>query len=151
ISFLASNRPLYSFVFVGDTVGCKLPDLDNIYFLGKKKYDELGSYLKNARVAIIPFKETNLTACVTPLKYYEYMSAGIPVVSTMLPDLVHLPGSKIVQDSVEFLSALDYYVYMNNKDYEDTKSLARKTSKEFDWNKLLEPLCNYIDEEQFIL
>jgi hypothetical protein len=148
IHFLAKERPEYSFVFVGEKIKAKLPQENNIYFLGKKHYSELPLYLNQAKVAIIPFKETNLTASVTPLKYYEYMSAGIPVVSTMLPDLVHLKGSKVVQNYEEFLRAIDYYVNLSEEDYNKASSLARITSKLFDWNRLLEPLCNFLEENK---
>lgn len=151
IEFLSLKRPHYSFVFVGDLVNCKLPQEKNIHFLGKKKYYELSLYLKNSRVAIIPFKETNLTASVTPLKYYEYMSAGIPVVSTMLPDLVHLSGSLIVQNYQEFLEAIDLYVDLEDNDYKNASLLAINTSEKFDWNLLLEPLCHYIEQNDKFL
>ncbi len=148
IEYLASNRPNYSFVFVGDTIKCKLPLKENIFYLGKKKYEELPLFLKKADVGIIPFKETNLTASVTPLKYYEYLSAGVPVVSTMLPDLVHLPGSRVVQNYEEFLAALDYYLNLDESSYEMASLLAKETIKDFDWNKLLQPLCYYIEDDK---
>src|SRR5690606_26107470 len=88
----------------------------------------------------------NLTASVTPLKYYEYMSSGVPVVATMLPDLVHLPGSKIVTDYKEFLSAIDYYIYLDKDSYRKASLLAKSTSLEFDWKKLLNPLCDFIEK-----
>lgn len=146
IEFISKNRPEYSFVFVGDEVKVKLPNRGNIYHLGKKKYSELPYYLKKATVAIIPFKETNLTASVTPLKYYEYMSAGVPVVSTMLPDLVNLKGSKIVRNYDEFINAIDYFVNLNEDEYKEASEQAILTSKDFDWNKLLEPLTDYIEK-----
>lgn len=146
IEFISMERPEYSFVFVGDLVNCMLPGNENIYFLGKKDYSELSLYLNDSQVAIIPFKETNLTASVTPLKYYEYMSSGVPVVATMLPDLVHLAGSKIVRDYQEFLSAIDYYIYLDKHNYKKASLLAKATSLDFDWKKLLKPLCDYIEE-----
>lgn len=147
ISYVSKNRKEYSFVFVGEKVKCDLPNESNVYFLGKKEYKHLAGYLKEAKVAIIPFKEENLTAAVTPLKYYEYMSSGVPVVSTMLPDLVHLPGSKVVKNYGEFLAAIDYYVNLEESEYKKSKEMAKKTSMDFDWNKLLKPLYYYIEED----
>lgn len=145
IAYLASKRPNYAFVFVGDKVKSSLPENGNIFFLGRKKYGELANYLSHAKVAIIPFKENNLTAAVTPLKYYEYISAGVPVVSTMLPDLIHLKCSKVVSNKEEFLSAIDYYMELDESQYNKVSQLSKETSKKFDWGNLLKPICNFID------
>lgn len=143
IDFLAKSRPKYSYVFVGDQrVG--LPSKSNVHFLGVKRYEELSKYLNKSRVAIVPFKENNLTAAVTPLKLYEYLSSGTPVVSTILPDIINLEGLRIGENYSRFLENIDYYVTLNDEDYESECNKALVTAKQFDWNKLLESLCGYI-------
>lgn len=149
ISYLATQRPNYAFVFVGETIDCKLPNNSNIHFLGKKKYDDLPLYLKRAKVAIIPFKTTNLTASVTPLKFYEYCSAGVPVVSTMLPDLLHLNGCKVVSSYKEFLDGVDYYINLDDYTYKNASLEALETADDFDWNNLLRPLCSFLENKEF--
>jgi tetratricopeptide (TPR) repeat protein len=149
IDFISKQRPDYSFVFVGSEIKRKLPKNDNIYFLGSKKYEELPKYLSQARVAIIPFKVNNLTAAVTPLKYYEYLSAGVPTVTTMLPDLLGLSGSKVALNYQDFLENIDRYVEMSEEEYQQESMLARCTSYSFDWSILLNPLCSYIDNHEF--
>jgi len=149
IKYLADARRDYSFVFVGDEIQVKLPALPNIYFLGRKKYEELPLYLKEARVAIIPFKVNKLTAAVTPLKFYEYLSSSTPVVTTMMPDLIGLHGSRMARNYEDFLDHLDAYVLMDHDQYQLEANRASETSKRFEWAKLLEPLCSFIDGKDF--
>src|SRR5690606_29963341 len=58
MDYMAKKRPEYSYVYIGNIVEVDkkdVPQKDNIYYLGKKKYTELVNYLKQARVATIPF------------------------------------------------------------------------------------------------
>lgn len=151
IKYLADARPEYSFVFVGDEVKVKLPTSSNIHFLGRKKYEDLPLYLKEAKVAIIPFKVNKLTTAVTPLKFYEYLSSSTPVVTTIMPDLIGLPGSKMAWSYEDFLKHLDAYILMDNDQYQLEANRASQTSKRFEWAKLLEPLCSFFDGKDFIL
>ncbi|GIN19620.1 MAG TPA: hypothetical protein DEO65_16675 [Bacillus bacterium] len=148
IDYIAKLRPNYLFVFVGSEI-CKLPPYDNISFLGFKEYSELPSYLFHSKIAIIPFKVNNLTASVTPLKLYEYLSSGTPVVSTMMPDIIGFPGLKIANNKEEFLSYIDKYITMSETDYNMECKNAIETAKVFDWSKLLNPISQYIEDESF--
>ena len=92
---IAKKMQDVSFVFIGDNESLnieeKLPT--NMFFLGKKTYRELPSYLHNSNVGIIPFnveKYPGLVNNINPLKLYEYMSVGLPVVSTYWEELNNL-------------------------------------------------------------
>ncbi|MBW8349431.1 glycosyltransferase [Bacillus sp. IITD106] len=150
IKYAAELRPEYSFVFVGHK-RCELPKLSNVYFLGSKNYEELPNYLANSRVAIIPFKVNNLTAAVTPLKLYEYLGSSTPVVTTVMPDVIGLTGSKTAINYNEFIDYLDYYICMNVLEYERESRSAKETAEMFDWSYLLDPLNSYINEDSFNL
>jgi hypothetical protein len=60
--------------------------LANMHFLGRKSYAELPAYCKEFDVGLIPFKINELTKAVNPIKLREYLAAGLPVVSTRLPE-----------------------------------------------------------------
>lgn len=145
IQFAAESRPQYSFVFVGQEK-CKLPKVPNIYYLGSKKYEELPNYIKHAKVAIIPFKVNNLTAAVTPLKFYEYISSGTPVVTTIMPDIIDLKGSITTLNKNDFVKSLDFYISMEKSSYEMEVKNAKETAKLFDWEYLLNPIVSLIEE-----
>jgi putative glycosyltransferase len=87
VKFLAQSLPKVSFVCIGDDeyVIDKDNSIKNIYFLGRKKYKDIPIYIRNSDVGLIPFDlqgNQNLIAHINPLKLYEYMACGLPVVSS---------------------------------------------------------------------
>ncbi len=62
-------------------------DLPNIHVLGPKSYDQLPAYVQGFDVGIIPYLLNEWTEAVDPLKLLEYLAAGIPAVSTPLPEV----------------------------------------------------------------
>ena len=107
VEFLASERPDWSFVLIGHTFGSDIGRLEtfpNVHFLGEKPYLELPNYLCGFDVCIIPFRLTPLIEATHPVKFYEYLAAGKPVVSTMLPELVPFKDMcYLANDKEEFL------------------------------------------------
>jgi glycosyltransferase involved in cell wall biosynthesis len=59
----------------------------NIRFVGQKPYAELPAYAAHFDVGLIPFVFSDLTLAVNPIKLREYLSAGMPVVATALPEI----------------------------------------------------------------
>ena len=92
VAKVAETRPEYTFVIIGHVhhvdVSC-LQTLPNVHFLGEKNYREIPRYLVDFDVCLIPFKLNNLTKAVDPVKLYEYLSLGKPVVATDMSELPH--------------------------------------------------------------
>jgi len=90
---VAELRPDYNFVIVGppplrsSSNYAKLKGQSNIHLLGGIPPSQVPGLLKGAEVAAIPFRLTPLTHDVSPLKLYEYLAAGLPVVSTPLREV----------------------------------------------------------------
>lgn len=145
IEHAARKRQHYSFVIVGPVADkSNQPCNPNIHYLGQKPYSQLASYLKHSRVAIIPFKVNKLTVSVTPLKFFEYLAAGVPVVTTVMPDLAGVPGSTMTSDYDQFLCAIDDYVNMEPQSYERETAKVLDSVQKYDWSNLLDGLCNRI-------
>lgn len=78
----------------------KLKTFKNVHFLGQKDYSQLPSYLQNFDVGIIPHKTDGFAKTMNPLKMYEYLAAGIPVVSTpvsgvdQFKEIIHVADTK---------------------------------------------------------
>lgn len=90
VAHCAQSRQDWNFVLIGSTFGADLKPVEgmkNIYFLGEKPYKDLPGYLAYFDVCTIPFKIIPLTMATNPVKFYEYLSAGKPVVSVDLPEL----------------------------------------------------------------
>ncbi|MGH2524255.1 MAG: glycosyltransferase, partial [Anaerolineales bacterium] len=86
----ARAHPEWQFVLIGLKSGAALRALErlpNVHLLGEQPYARLPDYLHRFDAALIPFKRDALTLATNPVKFYEYMSAGKPVVATDLPEL----------------------------------------------------------------
>lgn len=59
----------------------------NVRLCGERPNEELPNILRRFTAGLIPFKMNRLTAAVDPIKYYEYRSAGLPVISTKFGDM----------------------------------------------------------------
>jgi GT2 family glycosyltransferase/glycosyltransferase involved in cell wall biosynthesis len=90
---MARRFPDWDFLLVGSTFESDTSEaemMDNIRFTGEVTYESLPGYLHAFDVCTIPFQITELTLCTNPVKVYEYLSAGKPVVSTALPEVVRM-------------------------------------------------------------
>ena len=92
-----SQRKDWSLVLIGpaNTDISSIQGIDNIHLLGPKDYESLPLYLKGFDVCIIPYKLLEVTINARPLKLFEYMASGKPVVSTPLPTV--LPYKEVVR------------------------------------------------------
>jgi glycosyltransferase involved in cell wall biosynthesis len=92
---VAKRFPDASLVMLGKTTMdvSRLEALSNVHLLGRKPYADLPSYSKGFDVALIPFPISEVTLNSNPLKAREYLAAGLPVVSTAIPE-VEVLGNK---------------------------------------------------------
>ncbi|HEX2577571.1 MAG TPA: glycosyltransferase [Aquihabitans sp.] len=65
-----------------------LPQAPNLTWAGPRTYDELPGELAGFDVALMPFALNEATRSISPTKTLEYLAAGLPVVSTRVPDVV---------------------------------------------------------------
>jgi glycosyltransferase involved in cell wall biosynthesis len=90
---VAAACPEMQFVCVGPvgfadrTSGETIPQLPNLHYVDTLPQRELPALLRGCAVCIIPYHLNEYTASVSPLKLYEYLAAGCPVVATPLPAL----------------------------------------------------------------
>jgi len=111
VAAVARARPRWSIALVGqelcDTTAVR--GLPNVYLLGQKRHDELPAYCKGFAVGMIPYRNDERMAFVNPLKLREYLSAGLPVVSTDVPEVAryaHL-GARVASDVASFVAATE--------------------------------------------
>jgi glycosyltransferase involved in cell wall biosynthesis len=94
---VAELRPDWHLVMIGPVVKidpARLPRRDNIHWLGGKTYAELPSYLAHWDLGFMPFALNEATRFISPTKTPEFLSAGLPVVSTPIADVVRPYGEK---------------------------------------------------------
>lgn len=94
IIYCAQKLQNYSFILVGPVrinELNKLKKLPNVFLLGIRPYTKVPAYMQHSDVGIIPFKlNVPVVKTVNPIKLYEYMATGLPVVSTKWSELYKL-------------------------------------------------------------
>jgi glycosyltransferase involved in cell wall biosynthesis len=111
---LARARPGWSFALVGP-VGPGDPRTDvsalaaepNVHLLGGRSYDELPAVLRGADAGLIPYARNELTDGIFPMKVYEYLAAGLPVVATELPSIAAVAEVARASDAGGLAALLD--------------------------------------------
>jgi glycosyltransferase involved in cell wall biosynthesis len=85
----------------------RLTALPNVHLLGRKPFAELPAYSKGFDVAILPFPISEVTLNANPLKVREYLAAGLPVVSTKIPEVEVLGLAHLAEGKEGFVRAIE--------------------------------------------
>ena len=95
VAEVCRRHPDWHVVMIGDSTVdlAAYRGLPNLHFLGRKPYADLPAYCRCFDVGLIPFKVNELTRAVNPIKLREYIAAGLPVVSTPMPEVVTCGGN----------------------------------------------------------
>ncbi|MDK2972674.1 MAG: hypothetical protein PWP23_2429 [Candidatus Sumerlaeota bacterium] len=59
----------------------------NVVELGLKPHDELPGFYQHCDLGLMPFADNDAARAINPVKTLEYLSAGLPVISTPIPDV----------------------------------------------------------------
>lgn len=126
---LARARPDWSFALVGP-VGPGDPRTDvsalasepNVHLLGRRAYRQLPSVLRGADAGLIPYAHNELTNSIFPMKVYEYLAAGLPVVTTPLPALANVANIASAPDAAGIARLLDTALAEDSPDLREARS-----------------------------
>ncbi len=87
---VAVSRPEYSWLLIGwDYAASSASDfeeVENIHVIGPISYELPPAYAKHFSVSTIPFLINDITLSTSPIKLFEYMALGHPIVTTSLPE-----------------------------------------------------------------
>lgn len=141
----AKLLPDYSFELIGDysTVKDKVEHWpSNIVLIGEKPFYELKDYAKDWNVALIPFLITPLIEATNPVKLYEYLSLGLPIVSSPIPEVMASGADVLIaQSGQEMASAILSSV---KSDSSEKRQIRRQFAEKHDWSKRAELFANLI-------
>lgn len=127
IGYVAEKNPNKSVVLIGPVEPSaekyveKLKKYKNIYLLGKKPRGVIPSYIHSFDICINPFKIDEVSRSANPLKIYEYLACGKPVVSIVMESL---KSDKLISNEIDF--AADYLSF----DKLIKKRMAKEVSRE---------------------
>lgn len=116
----------------------------NVIWLGHVPYDELPSVVAAFDVALIPYESNVYTENVFPLKLFEYLAAGKPVVATGLPELAEMePDVVVAQGRQELFDAMDAALRLTTP--EDVRRRQRFAARHT-WDTRTEELLRLTEE-----
>ena len=129
LAYVSDRLADYDFFLIGPHPSPRLQGKRNIFQLGPRPYQELPAYLQHAHAGIIPFAvhdHAELVHSINPLKLYEYMAAGLPVVCRRWATVEALQSPAFLADTPEdFISAL---ASIPPPPYQPSREYARGTS-----------------------
>jgi glycosyltransferase involved in cell wall biosynthesis len=112
---IATARPNWNLVLVGepragqiDAALDRLAARPNVHLLGWRSYEELPRYLSGVDVALLPQRINDYTRAMFPMKFFEYLAAGLPVVSTPIGALDEFKALYAsAPDAASFIAAVE--------------------------------------------
>lgn len=148
---IAAALPDASVLLAGPTDGAARSRLDaltarhpNVTWLGLQPYADLPSVIAAFDVALIPYVANPYTRNVFPLKVYEYLAAGKPVVASGVPSVAHLePHVVLASDREAFVAAIGAAAAAGERDAETRMAIAAANT----WDGRTGTLLELIREE----
>jgi GT2 family glycosyltransferase/glycosyltransferase involved in cell wall biosynthesis/SAM-dependent methyltransferase len=134
---IARRFPDTSIVLAGgvfDVDLSRVEALPNVRLLGQRPYEEMPQLLWHFDVCVIPFLVNDITEATNPVKFYEYLSAGKPVVSPRLTELLPYEDLCYLADDHDgFLAGLERALAEPVDD--PRRERRKKVAEENDWRE----------------
>lgn len=118
-------------------------DATNVQLLGPRPYHQLPAYVQAFDVGLIPYEFNPHTVAVDPLKLLEYLAAGIPVVSTDLPEVRKYGAAIRIAPSVEAFVDDVQQAILEPRDRAPARQALARTH---DWERRAERLLEMLAE-----
>ncbi|HEU0029663.1 MAG TPA: glycosyltransferase [Kofleriaceae bacterium] len=144
---VARLRPTWSFALIGQQLSDdvdKVRGLRNVHLLGQKRHAELPAYCKGFDVGIIPYRIDARMTFVNPLKLREYLSAGLPVVSTPVPEVSRFAQlCRVASDPQSFVRAIEEALAETGRAARSQRSKAMQSET---WSARVDEVARRVDE-----
>lgn len=140
---IAERYPDAAFVLTGTfyTEYGTLPD--NMYFLGHVDREMLPTIISSFDVGVIPFANSRFARAMCPLKFFDYLACGIPIVSTPIPEVEKAGFAYIGRDHDHFLERIPIAIAENTPGYSE---LRIQEAERYDWDNILNPFVKKFDD-----
>lgn len=118
---VAKERPNYEIVLIGflydnSFKDSKIDELENVHYLGIVDYKELNKYSQYFTISTIPFLLNDITESTSPVKLFEYMAMGHPIVTTDMRECRKYKSVLIAKSHEDFIEKLDFALTLDKKD-----------------------------------
>lgn len=137
IEYIARSRSQWQLVFLGP-VGTDISRLKahpNIHFLGRIDYSQLPHYMAHVDCFINPYKRDDIAESCSPLKVFEYLAAGKPVVSVPMPEIARFAqGIHFAESYADFVDCIEAALEAASREGAILTNRLRALVKNEDWN-----------------
>jgi len=149
IDYIAAHRPQWQLVFIGP-VGVDVTRLRqhrNVHFLGRRAYEELPELMAGIDVFMNPYKRDDIAESCSPLKVFEYLASGRPVVSVPMPEIQRFtPHVRIAEHYVGFVRAIDELLALPPEERRRLQQTLRELVRDDTWQNRFEQTRRLIEE-----
>ena len=141
-------NPDKSFVFAGPLMPEFVPEwflrTNNLFYIGRLPFEDMPGLIRGFDIAIIPFKKDEVSRTIFPLKLFEYLGAGKPVIATNFnPDLEEFTKGMVsfCENAQSFSGAIQDEL---KNDSERLKQSRIAVAKENTWKKRVGEIAELI-------
>ena len=149
VNRVAQARPQYTIALIGpDLDGTRVRlsrSLPNLMFLPAMAYDELPRHAVWFDVCIIPFLLNEITYATSPLKVFEYMAMGKPIVSTDLPECRKYRSVFIGHTPDDFLHSVDRALAVAHDGF--SPAIIRAEAEAHSWSNKVDEVLRIVAEQ----
>jgi glycosyltransferase involved in cell wall biosynthesis len=151
---LADRHPKWSFVFVGPRHShpgiqdalTRMEGRPNVHLLGTKSISEIGAYPQHFDVSILPYAVNDYTRYINPLKLYEYLAAGPPIIGVPIRTLEDFSDTVALASGVdEWSAALERALGPDEQSPARTAS-RQELARQFEWDLRVRTIAEKIAE-----
>lgn len=144
----ATQLPDVSFVLAGQITGGNYEELSkqpNVYLLGKIPYERIPSLCACFDVCLLQWKMSKWIEYCNPLKFFEYMASGKPIVSVPIDEIVDIYSEvvSVASTKEEYCKAITWEL---NNDTDERAQRRIEVAKGHSWNRHIEQLSQIMSK-----
>lgn len=149
---VAVEKPDCTLVIIGglfpghDTMSMKkLAQLPNVILPGRIAFDQLPNWFGGADLCLLPYVTGDQAKYRSPLKLYEYLATGLPVVSTPHPEVNAFEAHVAIAEPAAWTATIDAVLQQDTAEKRQTRLLlAKENSWEVRVTGMLNAVQNYL-------
>ncbi len=143
---VADTHPKWTILLIGpigSDTSRVMTTQDNVIWFGPRSYADLPGYVAHFDACIIPYRINDYTKAVFPIKFFEFLSTGKPIVSTKLPSLeAYSDLVPLAVSSTEFIRALENVLENDSPEERDRRL---KIAQEHTWETRAQEIMKYVN------
>ncbi len=152
----AKQFPAWTFVYIGpptfsnsavEVEWIAKTNLPNIVVMPSMNLRELAAHLADFDVCTMPFRDMPVTHSMNPVKVYEYLAAGKPVVARDLPEVRHLAEHEAAGLIQLYKTPKEFFACLEGAlagDSEELRARRREFARGNDWDRRLDELSGLL-------